>query len=116
MWLMFNNSFVSIVDKATKSGCLMVRARREGDIENIFPGASVQKTPGNDYLFRAEIDRGEIAKRIAEQVMGTEYDNFKDSVRDHKLHAAYNRVWNVMADLQPIPPYGRARRGHGALL
>lgn len=116
MWLMFNNSFVSIVDKATQKGCLMVRARRQGDIENVFPNAKVKKTPGNDYLFRAEIDRSEIAQRIAEQVMNAEYDNFKSSVKDNKLHSAYNRVWHVMADLQEIPPYSRDRNKQGKLL
>ena len=116
MWLMCNKSFVSIVDKASKPGCLMVRARRDGDIEMIFPGAKVKKTIGNDYLFRAEVPREEVAKRIADQVMGIDYDNFKDSVADDRLHSAYAGVWHTMARLQPIAPYSRGNRGQGALL
>ncbi|NLZ10937.1 MAG: hypothetical protein GX086_06350 [Alcaligenaceae bacterium] len=32
--------------------------------------------------------------------------NFKASVRDKALHAAYVDVWRRMAKLQPVPPYG----------
>lgn len=116
MWLCFNDGFLSVVDKAEAVGCLMVRARRQGDIERYFPGAKVKKTPGNDYLFRAEIKREEVAQRVAEQVMGIGYDNFKDSVTDDRLHTAYGRVWGTMSSLQPIAPYARRPRGQGSLL
>lgn len=116
MWLCLPNAFLSIVDKAKKPGCLVVRSRREGDIERYFPGAVVSKTVGNDYLFRAEIPREQVAQRVADQVMGITYSNFKDSVKDDHLHGAYHRVWSVMASLQPIPPYSRGARGQGSLL
>lgn len=116
MWLCLNQSFLSVVDKAEKPGCLLVRARRPGDIENYFPNAKVKKTIGNDYLFRAEVSREEIAAVITKQVMELDYDNFKDSVADDRLHSAYSGVWHTMARLQPIAPYSRGTRGQGALL
>ena len=116
MWIMLKDSFFSIVDKTEAPGCLVVRARRPGDIERYFPHAKVQKTVGNDYLFRAEIPREDVAARIAQCVMDNDAPNFKASVRDSKLHAAYNRIWHVMADLQPIPPYSRGRTKQGDLL
>ncbi|MNE63277.1 hypothetical protein D3C76_696890 [compost metagenome] len=117
MWIMLKDAFFSIVDKADKAGCLVVRARRQGDIERYFPQAKVQKTVGNDYLFRAEIPREDVAERIAQCVMDNTAPNFKNSVTDRKLHTAYNRIWHVMADLQPVPPFSSGRnRRQGSLL
>ena len=110
MWLCFNNAFLSIVSKDCQPDELLVRARRKGDIERVFPDAKVERTVGNDYLFRARIKRAAVAEVIAAQVAGIAYPNFKNSVRSDPLHHAYNRVWHVMADLQEVPPYGRAHR------
>ena len=44
MWICFSDSFLSIVEPAEKDGTLLVRARRDGDIERVFAGAKVEKT------------------------------------------------------------------------
>ena len=41
MWIMTNNSYLSIVSKDCGSAELLVRARRAGDIERVFPDAKV---------------------------------------------------------------------------
>lgn len=109
MWLCLNNAFLSVVEPEKNSTHLRVRARRQGDIEAIFPDAEVKKTPGRDYLFRAEIEREKVAEAVAAQICGINYGNFKNSVRDNKLHDAYAAFWSIMARLQPIPPYSRGR-------
>lgn len=111
MWIMTSTSFLSIVDKAAAPGCLVVRARVAGHIEAVFPDADVSRTPGNDYLFRAEIPREQVAEAIAAQVRGITYPNYKSSVKDDSYHDALLRVWRDMADLQEVPPYGRSTRG-----
>ena len=117
MWLLLKDAFFSVVDKASKPGCLVVRARRPGDLERYFPDAVIKKTVGNDYLFRAEISREEVARVVGEYVMNITASNFKDSVTDRKLHDAYMGVWHTMARLQPVPPYSTIRsRGQGSLL
>ena len=117
MWVFLKHSFLSIVDKSSVDGCLMVRARRSGDIERVFPAADVRETPGNDYLFRADVPRKEVAARIAEYIMEIDAPNFKASVKDKPLHDAYMGVWSVMGRLQPGGPYGHGRgRGQGRLL
>jgi hypothetical protein len=116
MWLCLSDSFFSIVDKAVAPDCLVVRARRQGDIERHFPKATVHRTPGSDYLFRAEITREEIADRLSELVLLTDYPNFKDSVKDDKLHSAYSRIWGIMSGLQSIAPFSRVGRKQGNLL
>jgi len=37
MWLMFSDCFLSVVSKDCGPAELLVRARREGDIEKVFP-------------------------------------------------------------------------------
>lgn len=117
MWLMVNNSFLSIVHKECEPDELLVRARRAGDIERVFPGVKVTRSPGTDYLFRSVVKRSEVGIKLAQIADGIEYNNFKASVSNNKLHDAYARVWSVMASLQPTPPYSgtRARAQRGVL-
>lgn len=114
MWLCLNNAFLSIVEpnRADKgaSPVLKVRARRPGDIERVFPGYAAEVLDGHDYMFRALIPRDVVASAVAAQVLSTNYDNFKNSVKDDALHGAYNRVWDTMSRQQPQPPYSAYNR------
>ncbi len=105
MWVCLNNAFVSIVSPRPDSPLLLCRARQSGDLERAFPGCVVKRTPGRDYLFRTELPRVVVSDRIALLALSIDYPNFKNSVRDDKLHKAYSRVWSVMAGLQPVQPY-----------
>lgn len=113
MWLCLSNSFLSIVEPTGQDlntgDYLLVRARRKGDIETVFPKAKVEKRPERDYLFRALIPRQEVAAAVADQVRGIDYPNFKASVKNNRLHDAFARIWSVMAGLQPTPPYSATR-------
>lgn len=107
MWIMFSESFLSIVDKAKDPDCLLVRARRKGDIENVFgPAFKGVETSGHDYLYRAEIPRRVVANVVRDRILSIDYDNFKNSVDDDRLHDVYASVWGVMGRLQPRGPYG----------
>lgn len=119
MWVMLNNSFLSIVEpssadpKAAGADVLLVRARIKGHIEAVFPNSDVLMVAGRDYQFRAYVDRQLVANAIAAKIAGIHYGNFKNSVKNETLHRGYACVWGVMAQLQEIPPYEtkpRARR------
>lgn len=120
MWIFTNQAFLSIVSKDCKPDQLLVRARREGDIEKVFPNAKVKQTIGVDYLYRAVISRAEVGATLANCAYEIDYSNFKDSIpfEDKELKQACSRVWSIMADTQRIPPYsgltrqqfGRGRR------
>jgi hypothetical protein len=121
MWVCLNSAFLSIVEPTGQDlntgDMLLVRARRKGDIESVFPNAAVEKRPERDYLFRALIPRQEVAAAMADQVRAIGYPNFKDSVKNNRLHDAYAAVWGIMAKLQPTRPYsGRGGGRQGALL
>ena len=77
---MLSNSFLSLVAKGCDRDHLLVRARRPGDIEELFPTAKVSRSPRDDYLYRAVILRAaDIAVALANELQNIDYDNFKDS-------------------------------------
>jgi hypothetical protein len=108
MWIMINDCFVSIVNKDCARDELMVRARRPGDIEKLFPNVVVTEYTASDYHYRAAIKRDAIAAALVSELGRVTYSNFKDSVVDRPLHDAYLQVWSAMARLQPKRPYSGA--------
>lgn len=101
MWICLNDAFYSIIRPADVApGHLLVRARRPGDIERHFPGAEVTRTPGRDYLYRAQVPAADVGRVLAEVVANITYSNFKASVRDGRLHDAYLKVWGTMVGIQ----------------
>jgi hypothetical protein len=117
---MLSDCFLSIVSKDCDPDELLVRARRKGDIEKVFPRATVKRDTTTDYLYRARIKRVDVAAAMAAEVEAINYGNFKESVTDKKLHNAYLLVWSVMASLQPrkrdgrqkLMPFGEGLRDH----
>jgi hypothetical protein len=111
MWIMQNNSFLSVIASDRDETVLVVRARRHGDIEAVFgPEVEVTTLPGRDYQFRAFIRRDIVASVMAAAIMQIDYHNFKGSTKDRHLHDAYMKVWHVMEELQEIPAYGHRPR------
>lgn len=93
MWLYLNDAFLSMVSDRNDPDRLLVRARRKGDIEAVFPDAAVDHTPTHDYPYRARVERHEVAASIADRLAAIDYPNFKDSVRDPYRHAVYAQAW-----------------------
>lgn len=105
MWIFLSDSFLSVVDKGDPSGqTLLVRARRRGDIERVFPSADIIENAGTDYRYRARIDREQVALAMAEQVRAIQYPNYKGAIHDEALHNACMSVWSAMARLQDGKP------------
>ena len=102
MWVMLNNSFLSIVQDMNYEDNFLVRARVEGDIETIFPEATVVEGAGTDYLYRTSILKTEVGKTIQKKIMDIDYPNFKNSVpwSDTDRHTAYGDVWIQLRKLQ----------------
>jgi hypothetical protein len=105
MWVCLYDAFLSIVHKDCKPDELLVRARRPGDIEKIFPNAIVTEYDRADYQFRAVVKREVVIAAIATEITDIEYSNFKNQVADRELHDAYLNVWTTMSRLQPKAPY-----------
>jgi hypothetical protein len=106
MWLCLTDAFFSVVrTRGLPEGHLLVRARRPGEIERYWPTADVERTPGRDYLFRAVVPAEQVAEVMSAIVSDITYPNFKDSVKEPRLHEAYTRVWEAMGRIQDPPPY-----------
>jgi hypothetical protein len=106
MWICLNDAFLSIVHKDCKPNELLVRARREGDIERVFGNhVIIVRSTDSDYLYRAVIETAEVAEAIDREVCSINYGNFKDSVRDPELHSAYLNIWEAMSRVQYPRPY-----------
>ena len=101
MWIMLNDSFVSIVRKRGEKD-LTVRARIKGDLERLFPECkgNVTEDGGTDYKYRTTVTAERAADVIADRVRDIKYDNFKNTVKDLARHDAYLNVWSAMFTYQ----------------
>lgn len=104
MWIMMNNSFLSIVAHKTLADDLLVRARRPGDIHRIFPEVVEETTPRADYLYRAVIPRNRVAQVMRDTVSAIKYPNFKASVTEELRAHVYMHVWTTMYQYQTVTP------------
>jgi hypothetical protein len=103
MWIVTRGAFLSIVDKNCGPDELLVRARRPGDIEKVFPHAEVVEGGGSDYRCRAVLKRAAITDALRDEVEAVDYPNFKSEVarKDPQLASALGGVWNVLLRLAP---------------
>lgn len=100
MWILMNDSMLSVVRHTDCPGSLLVRARLAGDIEQVFPSAAVIEGGGSDYRYRATVPKQEVADAVSRRLLNIDYGNFKSSVREPKRHHAYFKVWDVMHRMQ----------------
>lgn len=105
MWAFTSEAFLSIVQHKQNPAMLVVRSRRPGHIQKMFPDAEVATLDGRDYQFRAELPREVVAERMFQYVMEMTATNFKDSVKDKVYHDACYGVWSCMERIQPYPAY-----------
>jgi hypothetical protein len=96
MWICLNDAFLSIVADRNDPERLLVRARRAGDIERVFPQAEVLVGVGTDYLYRALLPRSTVSEAITARIDSIDYPNFKNSVAERDRHDAYMQFWDVM--------------------
>jgi len=100
MWICLNDSFLSIVAVKGDDERLLVRARRAGDIERVFPQAEVLVGAGTDYLYRAFLPRSTVSDAITARIKSIDYTNFKGSVKESDRHDVYMEFWNILYQYQ----------------
>src|SRR6516164_3341346 len=92
------------------------RAPLNFEPRSLPPDARVTRNTNSDYLHRAVLPRDLVKQALAAMIDHIDYPNFKDSVEDGSLHAAYVSVWCAMAGLQhPPPQIERATHARSAL-
>ena len=102
MWVCSNVGFISIVQDNQRPNILKVRARKREHLEKLFPGHEILELRHRDYRFRVIVDRPTVAQLLFDLVIAegqrpgaVNYGNFKDSVRDHRLHDLYADFWSL---------------------
>lgn len=80
MWIYTPTAMVSLVAHRNKPDILLARARLPGDLQRMFPGCKVKRTPSADYRYRAEVTRLEARKAVADAVVSIDYDNVKGAI------------------------------------
>jgi hypothetical protein len=94
MWLCMNDAFVSVVASDKDPDILLVRARAFEHLRHIFGETQkIHITPDNDYRYRVFVTRQFFADLMAKRIAGIDYHNFKDSVKEEKLHNLYSDFW-----------------------
>ena len=115
MWICLPDAFLSIVHKDCGPDELLVRARVAGHIEHVFPHAVVTQATHTDYRYRAVVSRDDVAAALVTHALTMDYGNFKNEVRNNRLHDAFAAVWGVMSRLQPNRPYSGRAPARGGL-
>jgi hypothetical protein len=100
MWICLNDAFVSAVADHKNPRMLKVRARKRQHLEKLFPGVKIQGSARTDYGWRVLVTKQAFAALVSQRIHGIDYDNFKDSVVDDKLHDLYADMWQLHYDYQ----------------
>lgn len=110
MWIVTDRGFFSVVDKGEPEGCLCVRARVRGDLENLCRLDSlasyadlIEDTKYSDYRFRVHVKREDWAGAAADLAEQIDYDNFKNAVKARQgkeRESLYSTVWQTLLALQ----------------
>lgn len=114
MWIFLRDSFLSVVQHDEERRFLLVRSRIRGDIERVFPEATVSEDHRADYRFVASVPRERVSHAVALRLQQIDYTSLNEMVSDTDRALAYDRVYSTMLDeqatrhgseLDPMPIY-----------
>jgi hypothetical protein len=105
-----SNCFISIVNDKDRPGFVKVRARKRSHLKAIFPRAKIIESKDSDYRFRTILPRESVAATIFDRIISIDYDNFKNSVKDDRLHSMYALWWQDHYRYQHEDDEARPRR------
>lgn len=114
MWVINKSGFFSIVQHNKNAGVLMIRARVVDDLVRAFPDDidKIVELESADYRYRISLPREDVEQWMLEELDDVTYTSHaKEEMSEGKpgRHSAYMDVWNILGNLQPGGPYGRAR-------
>ena len=102
MWLCTNRGFYSVVKidprygeqgDNTKDEIYAVRARSEKHLHCFNKKVFVY--PYSDYEFRVYLTESELQSWVLKEVNRIDYTNFKNSVKDDRLHDFFVGIWHL---------------------
>jgi hypothetical protein len=111
MWLSLSKGFLSVVVTKQDPNMVMVRARRKEHLESYFSTHNIVVTKSADYPFRVICSKAALTAVLVRYIDSMDYGNFKNSVKDQKLHDAYMDTWTRMTKLEEVPHWQRQQEG-----
>lgn len=102
MWVFLPDSFLAVSEHALDPRWLAIRARFPGDIERVFPTATVTETREADYRFRTLVPREEVAEVIAAKVRRINYPALTAEIAElgDRRPDVYAEAWDVLRRAQ----------------
>jgi hypothetical protein len=105
MWLCLNYGFFSVVKvdpRYADSGdnkldeIFAVRARQKSHLIQAFGNEKlIFEYPYSDYEYRVYLTQQELHLFVLRAVDNIQYTNFKNSVKDNKLHDFFVGIWHL---------------------
>jgi hypothetical protein len=112
MWLFTTDGFFSTVIDKMEPGRMLIRARCEKDIKNLYDRyrkacPSMRKPTSDenrDYRYRLSIAKRDWVKLVAELASKVDYPNFKSAVHNRpdqeNKSQPYLEIWSIMHAVQ----------------
>jgi hypothetical protein len=112
MWLFTTDGFFSTVIDKMEPGRMLIRARCEKDINNLFTKyrkacPSMRKPTSDDtrdYRYRLSISKPDWVKLVAELASNVDYPNFKAAIHQRpdqeNKGRPYLDIWSIMHAVQ----------------
>ena len=101
MWIFTNKGYISVVKHNHDTGYVMVRAREKqvlswlqeiAKAENLTV-KPIEYTPKADYQYRMMVHKLSFSCIMAKLIIGMEYTNFKDSIKNKDYGNLAMELW-----------------------
>lgn len=111
MWIVTQQGFFSIVQHRDEPDTFLVRARVQGDLENMVQlsglNQKVLSTPQADYPYRVSLSREELGRVMDSLGNDIDYPNFKSRIAaktdQRNRSRVYFNVYHALEALQNLP-------------
>lgn len=100
MWIFLNSGFISVVQDRRDSEKLVIRARRPEVLMKLFPNEKILLIREADYRYRVFVRRAQLGAVLCREIIGIDYLNFKDSVRDSQTRDFYHAIRKLGVEYQ----------------
>lgn len=100
MWIFLNTGFISVVQDRNNSERVIVRSRRPEVLVRLFPKEKILINREADYRYRVFVRRAQLGAAVCREIIGIDYPNFKDSVRDSEARGLYHAIWELGLEYQ----------------
>ena len=114
MWILLDDSFISVVADTSNPERVQVRARHTDHLAAFLPGCDEwvvaaaeygNKTCDDDYRYMAYVSKTDLKAAICERIDRMPFGSFRHRIKDPLYYDACNRARADLHAIQPASPY-----------